>query len=464
MARKYALGLFLQIARQALDEVRTPERIDRARRCLSRARESAACGAPASPPPRSAARALRRASSCAASWSPPSTADERLQRGAHDVVHRLLRRQRHAGGLRMKAQLQRALVPGAEPLAHHARPDAPRGAILGDLFEEVAVRVEEERHARHELVHVESRVDARLHVLDAVAQRERQFLRRRRSRLSDVVAAHRDRVPPRHVRRAERKDVGDEPHRRARRVDVLLLRDEFLEDVVLNRPRNRLPVDRPPLGEDEIHREDHRRRRVDRHRRRDVAERDAVEQRFHVGERCHVHAALPHFAERQRMIGDRVPSASADRTRHSIPSLPRRAARDTAGSCPPASRTPQTASSSTACRGSRTDECRACMDTRPDRQARARSRTAECSRACRDARSAGRKLSGRCRGCGARLTSSPTGWDGAFMFSQRQQPAARTCDGLLKTCYLRITVDLAMRLSTSRPRPNQFAPFRPSRP
>ena len=30
------------------------------------------------------------------------------------------------------------------------------------------------------------------------------------------------------------------------------------------------------------------------------------------------------------------------------------------------------------------------------------------------------------------------------------------CDGLLKTCYLRITVDLDMRLSTSRPRPNQF--------
>src|SRR5688572_31580439 len=51
-------------------------------------------------------------------------------------------------------------------------------------------------------------------------------------------------------------------------------------------------------------------------------------------------------------------------------------------------------------------------------------------------------------------------WRGAFMGLTRQQPAARVCDGLLKTCYLRITVDLAMRLSTSRPRPSHFAPFR----
>ena len=33
-----------------------------------------------------------------------------------------------------------------------------------------------------------------------------------------------------------------------------------------------------------------------------VAERDAVEQRLHVGERRDVDAALPHFAERQRVV------------------------------------------------------------------------------------------------------------------------------------------------------------------
>ncbi len=71
-------------------------------------------------------------------------------------------------------------------------------------------------------------------------------------------------------RRAEREDVGDEPHRRTRREDVLLLGDELLQDVVLNRARQRLPAGALLLGDDQVHREDHRRRRVDRHRRRDV--------------------------------------------------------------------------------------------------------------------------------------------------------------------------------------------------
>ena len=75
----------------------------------------------------------------------------------------------------------------------------PRRAVLRDLLEEVAVRVEEERDARHEVVDVEAGVDAPLHVLDAVAQRERQLLQRRRARFADVIAADRDRVPARHL-------------------------------------------------------------------------------------------------------------------------------------------------------------------------------------------------------------------------------------------------------------------------
>ena len=45
------------------------------------------------------------------------------------------------------------------------------------------------------VVDVEPGVDAPLHVLDAVAQRERQLLRGGRARFADVVAADRDRVP-----------------------------------------------------------------------------------------------------------------------------------------------------------------------------------------------------------------------------------------------------------------------------
>ena len=114
---------------------------------------------------------------------------------------------------RVKAQLPRALVLGAEPIAHHLGPEPSGGAELGDLLEEVAVRVEEEREPRRELVHVEPGVDAVLHVLDPVAQRERELLQRRRSRLADVVPADRHGVPPRHFLSAEGEDVGDEPHR-----------------------------------------------------------------------------------------------------------------------------------------------------------------------------------------------------------------------------------------------------------
>ena len=42
-------------------------------------------------------------------------------------------------------------------------------------------------------------------------------------------------MPPRHLGRAEPHRVGDEPQRRARREDELLLRLVLLEDVVLQR-------------------------------------------------------------------------------------------------------------------------------------------------------------------------------------------------------------------------------------
>ena len=75
---------------------------------------------------------------------------QRLHRRAHDVVQRLLRRQRRARGLRVEAQHQRLRVLRAEAVAHDARPQPPRGAELGDLLEEVVVRVEEEREPRRE--------------------------------------------------------------------------------------------------------------------------------------------------------------------------------------------------------------------------------------------------------------------------------------------------------------------------
>ena len=85
---------------------------------------------------------------------------QRLERDAHDVVLRLLRGERRAAGLGVEAQQLARLLLGAEALVHDPVPHAPRGAELGDLLEEVVVRVQEERQPRRELVDVEPGGDA----------------------------------------------------------------------------------------------------------------------------------------------------------------------------------------------------------------------------------------------------------------------------------------------------------------
>ena len=58
-----------------------------------------------------------------------------------------------------------------ESIAHDPRPEAASGAELGDLLEEVVVRVEEKRQALSERVDVKPGVDRRLHVSDSHARR-----------------------------------------------------------------------------------------------------------------------------------------------------------------------------------------------------------------------------------------------------------------------------------------------------
>ena len=186
------VGLALELVGQRLDEVGAAERVDRVRHAglvgddllgaqrdahglLGRQRERLVVGV--------GVQRLRAA----------EHAGQRLDRRAHDVVQRLLGGERHAGGLRVEAHQPRARVLGAERLAQLARPDAPRGAVLGDLLEEVDLGVEEERQPRREVVDVEAALDGLLDVGQAVLERERQLLRGRRARLADVVARDRDR-------------------------------------------------------------------------------------------------------------------------------------------------------------------------------------------------------------------------------------------------------------------------------
>ena len=167
-------------------------------------------------------------------------ARERLDRGAHDVVERLLGGQRDAGGLRVEAHQPRALVARAEGVAQLARPDAPRGAVLGDLLEEVDLGVEEERQARREVVDVEAALDGLLDVGEAVLEREGELLLGGGAGLADVVAGDRDRVPARHVVGAPLDHVPAQAHRGVDRKAPLLLGDVLLEDVRLDRAREQL--------------------------------------------------------------------------------------------------------------------------------------------------------------------------------------------------------------------------------
>src|SRR5581483_10513027 len=125
---------------------------------------------------------------------PTEDGGKRLDRGANDVHLRLLRRQRDACGLRVEAHAPRARILRSVLVAHLRRPDAPGGPVLRDLLEEVEMRVEEKRESRRERVDVEAAVDTRLDKGEAVGERERELLRRRRSGLANVIAADRDRV------------------------------------------------------------------------------------------------------------------------------------------------------------------------------------------------------------------------------------------------------------------------------
>ena len=81
---------------------------------------------------------------------------ERLDRHAHNIIFRLLRRERRARRLRVKSQQQRPRIACRKSFRHDARPQPPRRAILRDFFQQVAVRVEEKRKLRRKFIDVQA--------------------------------------------------------------------------------------------------------------------------------------------------------------------------------------------------------------------------------------------------------------------------------------------------------------------
>jgi len=76
------------------------------------------------------------------------------------------------GCLSMEPQRPGARIFRFVTLDHGFVPDAASGAVFGDLFEEIVVRVEEKRKLRNEGVDVHAAAHAPFDVLEAIAQRE----------------------------------------------------------------------------------------------------------------------------------------------------------------------------------------------------------------------------------------------------------------------------------------------------
>ncbi len=181
-------------------------------------------------------------------------------------------------------------------VAHPACPDPAGRAELGDLLEEVDVRVEEEGQPRREHIDVEPAGEPELGVAESVGERERQLLCRCRPGLPDVVPGDRQGFVVGYLGGAVLHQVADQPQVRLRREQPFLLRDVLLEVELAE-------VGALPPGRGQVHAEHRNGRAADGHRRGDVGERDPGEQHVHIGRGVDGHAAVTDFAKRARVIG-----------------------------------------------------------------------------------------------------------------------------------------------------------------
>ena len=137
---------------------------------------------------------------------------QRLDRNAQQIDFRLHIGQRDASRLRVETHPPGSRTLRAKRLPHLTRPDPSRRAELGNLLEEIVVRVEKERESRRKLVDMQPALLRPADVLQPVGEGERELLRRRRPGLTDVISGDRNRVPSRHVLRREFDGVGHQAH------------------------------------------------------------------------------------------------------------------------------------------------------------------------------------------------------------------------------------------------------------
>ena len=220
-----------------------------------------------------------------------------------DVVERLLGGELDPGRLGVEAQHPRARLGGPEPGGHGVGPDAAGRPELGRLLEQGRPGHEEEGQPGRERVHGQPGVHRRLHVGDGVGQGEGDLLDGGRPGLGHVVAGDGDGVEAGQVLGAVGEQVGGDPQRRRRRVDVGAAGDVLLEHVVLDRAGEGGRVDPLLLPDELVEEQQAGRRGVDGHGGGDLVEGDALEQPPHVGQRVDRHPDLADLAGGHRVVG-----------------------------------------------------------------------------------------------------------------------------------------------------------------
>src|SRR5437867_198889 len=163
--------------------------------------------------------------------------------------------------------------------------------------------IQEKRNTGCEIIDSQATLAGRLNVGDAIRESKRHLLDGGGTRLANVITTDGNGIPLRSVLAAKGKDVRDNSHRRAGRIDVRAPRDVLLQNVILNcarKPRERSTL---PFGDGEIEREQNRRGGVDGHRGGNAFERDPLEESFHILEGIDGYSDAAHFSLGQRMIG-----------------------------------------------------------------------------------------------------------------------------------------------------------------
>ena len=179
--------------------------------------------------------------------------------------------------------------------------------MLAHLFDETDAGVHEERDAPDHFGKVVGThltgVAHRVEHTDRGGERVGDLFDRRRAGFLEVVRAHVDRIPLRHVPHRVADQVDGEPARRLRPEDVGAAREVLLDDVVLRGAGELGHVVAVLFRQRLVHAEQPHRGGVDRHRGVHRLERELVEEHPHLPEVGHRHADLADLAAGEDVIG-----------------------------------------------------------------------------------------------------------------------------------------------------------------